>query len=384
VGVAADVSARVDGAVLVAPALPQYLLDTKSIADVIDNPEILNPPPPIETGFTAVDKMLEGGVVPGALYSLMGRRGGGKTTLTENMIRRITSAGIRALFITREKTINGVLRSWIASETGISVKALKKHSTLPSHVKVGVSAVKRKFAKFPFQINENTSEIDQVCHVIKFEVAKGAKIVFIDQLSWLSCNGIEIRHEAVGEIIRRLKVSARENSIPIVLLVQPNRSGAGGDHLELHHIKGSSSVEEDCDGIIAIQKSSDNTMVLEVLKNREGAVGICSRLLTNFPCAQVTDDPAALEPYSDISARLSKAVKRMGPKPRWTPTDIKKLCSIDGSTHTDLFNAIMDSKLKLKERAAKTAISESVKAGALRKPGELYFPGGGVPAEEAQ
>ena len=100
--------------------------------------------------------------------------------------------------------------------------------------------------------------------------ASKAKFVVIDQLNKINVGSGNI-YEMFTKRAQGLKLICNRLKIPIMCLAQASRDSDGGE-IQLKHLKGSASIEEEADVIMLLQREGDtsNNSKLFIKKNRSG------------------------------------------------------------------------------------------------------------------
>ena len=272
----------------------------KPLADLLDDPEILNAQPRISSSYGNLDSALNGGFVPSGLYVLAGMTGKCKSTLIANLCRRVAQAGEKAVLFNLEDTETSLTRKLLAQSSEIPVRKLEQFQNAKDDEIERLKNAKADLRNIPLYIDSQTAQLTDIERSIRASAVKGAKLFCIDQTSWLRVANVDNDYEEASEISRRLKVLARELNVVVLVLVQVNRAGAAlnstGDRIQLFHLRSSGRLEQDSDGVLIIQAvnydelTAKGSIELEVAKHRHGQRGTNVYFDYKARCARI--DPA--------------------------------------------------------------------------------------------
>lgn len=272
---------------------PQLLADTlSSYMDVITR-RINGLDRPIATGFTDVDRMMDGGLERGTLTVVAGRPGTGKTAFGLGVARNMAEQGV-ALFLSMEMSCVQVNDRNVAALGQIPLAWLRhpnedaKPGTDEALHWDRMSSACRKAAELRLFIDDQTGlnllQVRSKARKVK-RTAGALDVIVLDQLSFLTGAQSEKSYEQVGEYTRGLIALAKELDCAVVLLCQlnrkceerPNKRPIAADLAQ------SGSIEQDAANIIMLyrdelyDKRPDNTErgICEVttVKQRQGQPG---------------------------------------------------------------------------------------------------------------
>ncbi len=290
---------------------------SQHIAALLNDPELLNPPPRIPTSFEALDAALAGGLVLRGMYVLAGLTGRGKSTLCANLARRLAVSGNQVLWVTLEDEPLIAARRLLAQVSGVPIIALENFQRPGAVTREEVRRVedaKHVLAALPLRIDTTVSDIHDLERQVRRHAAQGTKVCLIDQSSWLHVPDADGPFAEAAQIARRLKILAKELGVVIVILVQVNRTGANaikdGQDIELFHIRDSGKWEEDSDAVLIMQSMDDAPdgsalMRVDLKKHRRGQSGSRVHLKARLTCGIIEDSPLHLAP-EDIAAAKQK------------------------------------------------------------------------------
>lgn len=231
----------------------------------------------IKTGIYSLDDKL-GGLLPGAVYILSGRPGGGKSAFA--MFASIAAAkqGKRVAFWSLEMLYTSIAERAAAILSGEDVRHYLK--TGQGNVK-RIALAAKEFCELPIHIEDSPGlTIDQLkSQARRFREEKKVDLFVIDYLTLLRTTGrFENRVNEVGAMTRAIKVIALECQVPVLLLAQMNRDIEKRESQvpRLSDLRDSGSCEQDADAVMFLTPDSkegepDNGLVnLWIRKNRNG------------------------------------------------------------------------------------------------------------------
>lgn len=230
----------------------------------------------IPTSIHSVDYYTYGGLAGGSLVILAARPSVGKTTIGLQMALNASKLGKKTLIFSLEMSSEELVQRLILSTGYITPTEFYTKQFDWSNYEKAVSEVTNK----NLIINERSSGVDEICQKIRVECQTGdCKFAMIDYLGLIPLtNTRQNVAVALGEITRKLKLTAKECNIPILLLSQLNRQSASENRSpQLYDLRDSGAIEQDADMVIMLEKAKDdigeimeNTIDLWIRKNRNG------------------------------------------------------------------------------------------------------------------
>ena len=243
----------------------------------------------IKTGFTELDKLLQGGLKKGNLYLIAARPAVGKTSLAMNIITNVglfteKTCAIYSIDIPKEEL---ELRMF-CSVSGVSLyKALNDELTTDDWIKLEEEKNKVKKSKINIVFSETLSDEEVINECRKVKREQGLDIVMIDYIQLMTTTDSEGMLSCslmCSAISRRLKLLAKELDVAIILLSQlPRRIEERTNHRSLlSDLRQYGTLEVNADVVMFIYNpytyekyiSSKNGIVeLIVARNRNGKEG---------------------------------------------------------------------------------------------------------------
>lgn len=236
----------------------------------------------------SVNKFL-GGIRPGELTIWTGHSGHGKTTAALNLAYWVASASIPVMVMSFENTLDSVLRKLIEIQSGESLFGEDPTTGQITFNKTDswMDAQIKKLDNLPiYFLNTRTQNgyfdvkaIETICEYgVKFH---NVALFVIDHLHYfLKIQNANHQTHEIDESIRRISGLARNLSTHILLIAHPykteNPQTGKLATLGLYCIKGSSSVVQEANNFVVIEKSSKDDKAKSqwvMLKSREWRTG---------------------------------------------------------------------------------------------------------------
>lgn len=248
----------------------------------------------IPTGYPTVDK-ITGGLKPQQVFCIGGRTGVGKTFTAIQITVKAAEAGNTVLFFSLEMGFDEIRERFLSYQSGVSLTKITNR-TYNDEERQLIDNAAKQLKKLPFITIPNSNgqiNIDYVCdYAAKQSVAQGDAthpaglgLIIIDYLQLLGVSKKmqyeRVRERQVADISHRLKELAMRLNIPVLSLVQLNRSrNADGssnapksdDVRESYAIKQDASVflTIDMHSSDAVAGESGGTCHFNIDKNRGG------------------------------------------------------------------------------------------------------------------
>lgn len=231
----------------------------------------------IPTGVSSIDQYLNGGWHGGTLNIIAARPSVGKTTLVMQFAQTAIKDPGDVLFFSLEMSAKELAKRAMISTGKVSAMDFyiggridwEKFETaiaesISDNILVNDSAL---------TLSEITADIARYCQQGR------VKMVIIDYLGLIALAGGGSQNvvQQIAEITRRLKLTAKQYDIPILLLCQLSRSSAAERrHPELYDLRDSGSIEQDADTVLMLERANDDGVLVEntidvwIRKNRGG------------------------------------------------------------------------------------------------------------------
>lgn len=207
----------------------------------------------LSTGFRDLDSMTCG-LYPGDLIVVAGRPSMGKTTMAVNFAENVAVAGGCAFVVSLEMGASQLVERSMARFGNISTQALRFGDLDDEGFRRVSDSLARLTGKRLVIADDPT-----MSHVARIRLAArkvrqrhgGLDLIVIDYLQLMRGDG-NTRNEELGEITRALKLLAREQACPIVLLSQLSRKVEERTDKRplLSDLRDSGSIEQDADVVL--------------------------------------------------------------------------------------------------------------------------------------
>lgn len=226
------------------------------------------------TGLSFLDYMLGDEWPRQAITIIIGQPGGGKTGLVcDSMLKMANLEDPRkSLFISLEMPKKKIVARLLANHTRIDGLRIRKGEITEEEVK-RLDRGMEEIARLPIYINDGRGLTvdDIILQVREHKELYNIDVVFVDYLQLVSHTG-DSEHEELGRITQRLRDTAKELDIAVVILAQQNRAYTG-----IQSISGSGKVGQNADVVVEIKMVTDDEdqrlVSFDFHKNRDGPVG---------------------------------------------------------------------------------------------------------------
>ncbi len=236
----------------------------------------------LPTGFADLDHKLSG-LHPDDLIILAGRPAMGKTALALNIAENVATSGKPALVFSLEMSNKQLATRSVASLGGVSMERMRNGRLLDSDWD-GITAALGRLHEAPLIIDESggLTVSQMAARARRVMRRQGLALIVIDYLQLMRGEGNN-RNEELGDLTRRLKLMAKDLSVPVVLLSQLSRKVEERTNKRplMSDLRESGAIEQDADVILMVYRDeyynsgSPDVGTAEVLitKHRMGATG---------------------------------------------------------------------------------------------------------------
>lgn len=193
----------------------------------------------------------------------------GKTSYVLNIANEMTNKGVPTLIMPFEGGIDFVGKRFLQVKFNKTEEDFEH--TMPSEW----SEIIESCIKTPVYFT--TPKRQEITDTMKkAKLLFDTQIVIVDHLDYLVRNVQGNRSEEIANTLQELKRFAEENKILVVVVSHVRKMDVGGASLKrkptLNDLKGSSSIEQDSQVVIMLNKLSDTELEVDVQKNK-GAMG---------------------------------------------------------------------------------------------------------------
>ena len=257
--------------------------------------------PFLKTGFVAIDNKVN--IQAGELVVIAGRPAQGKTALGQVILQNVVdnTQGV-AVFFSMEMAKTQVLQRFMSSKANI---ILPKVTSGQGFKEDDFNNLVKLEEKYKDNCNLYIDDRKLTTAQMRTELNKIRKkhgkieVVLVDYLQivgGISATNASERSTVIADIATTLKDFSKEYNCPVIALAQLNRDAIGRP--QMSHIAESAGIERIADHIWAIYRPPQpddmppsDTVELEVLKQRQGAIGtiplrfegIYTRFTDNLP-----------------------------------------------------------------------------------------------------
>lgn len=239
--------------------------------------------PGMKTGFTQLDEMT-GGFRGGELIVLAGRPAMGKTGMALALAVNLAKSGKKVQVFEAEMSSNDIATRCISSLSRLPLVQLRSKKIADTDMNRLVKFT-AEFTDLPLEVVDSAGWTVTAIRAAAMKKASttGLDVIVIDYLQLLQTEKKGGNtNDAVADQTRRLKILARELSVPIILLSQLNRGveGRTDKHPALSDLRDSGAIEQDADAVLLLYRGNyydeeipANIGEMILAKNRNGPTG---------------------------------------------------------------------------------------------------------------
>ena len=260
--------------------------------------------PGLPWGLRDLDSLMQP-AAGGEMIVLAARPGVGKTTLAETIAETWALSG-PVLFCSLEMSVPQLLDRSIARHARIpSPDIIRGRLTADQERLARDVAASRKdvdlwYLDDPFA---QTGSLRAAAARVRI-LAGGLVGIVVDYLQLLKDGGgNESEVQRVTRISRQVKAIAREYEVPVLCLSQLSRAVESRDdkHPKLYDLRESGAIEQDADRVLGLYRvSGESKMDVELLKNRQGPVGLRTIYLDTEYCRFIDDPVEQMHHYVSL------------------------------------------------------------------------------------
>lgn len=248
-----------------------------------------------KTGWKSFDGIL-GGIERKTVTTVAARPSMGKTAFGVDLAYNLAKNDVPVCFFSAEMDAEDISKRFITSQSGIGTRYLLDYKYLnkdKNRIKL-IEWATRKISELPLIVDDHAGlSIEDISWKMQKYAKDGYKVFIIDYIQFIKVRqkvGQGKDHEKISYMMRELKTLAKKHNVAIVNLAQIGRGleKERQKRPQLSDIKGSGSIEENSDKVIALHRpwfyergtsTSANLkrankiqqMQVFVLKNRNGA-----------------------------------------------------------------------------------------------------------------
>lgn len=228
----------------------------------------------VPTGFYTLDYLTYGGFNSGNLVILAARPSVGKTAIMLQMAKAAAYSGKSVNLFNLEMTNTELAQRFLFSTGKLTPLQVAKGEVVWQDFEIA----SQQFASKPIYLNDSATTDDEIISRITLNSQAGkCDIAFIDYLGLIHMSGKTPLYQAIAEVTKRLKQTAKACRIPIVLLCQLSRASVSERRSpQLYDLRDSGSIEQDADIVLMLERAEDEEgkdVNMWVRKNRQGKAG---------------------------------------------------------------------------------------------------------------
>lgn len=247
--------------------------------------------------------------VPGELTVLAARPGVGKTSLATQIAMHHAKRGRPVLYCSLEMDSEALGSRVLYAAAGLNNQSIRTRGMQATDID-SLAVAKETEGDLPLYVwSPPRVKVGVVRAMAAAVKAKhGLKLIIVDYTAWIVPDDPRAnRRDQIGEIVKGLRDMGKRLGVPVLLLHQLNREGAG-EKPQLTHLRESGCVEEDADIVAFIHPldAQPPQSLLIVAKSRQGAKG--ERPLRWYPESTMFGemDDAPIEDHASYDQRFTE------------------------------------------------------------------------------
>ncbi len=254
----------------------------------------------ILTGYSVLDKYI-GSFCGGDYIALGGATRMGKTSIALNLAKMFCAQDKKVLYCSLEMPLEQLQNRFASLTAGLNASKFRSVGFTETELKQYEDSLNTLTQWNLYVLCDYNLTIDKLKFYVQEQKKKGLDFLIIDYLGLIAGYNNKGLYEKSTIISRKLKLLATELDIPILVLVQLNRSlkDRADKRPILSDIRESGAIEQDADFVLFAHReyvyTQDESMIndLEILiaKNRHGLSDVCCNLHFDLNTQEITDKP---------------------------------------------------------------------------------------------
>jgi len=232
----------------------------------------------IPTPWEKLTKALGGGLLNGEVYAIGGNTGSGKTSLGLQFAIKALRTGYGVLMFSMEMDRPAVMQRMIGMEARVDLneyRELDARNMDTSAMRMALGRFTAEFLDLPFIVSRKSrvtpQYVVQECRRLKEKMPR-LDLILVDHLQLMTPdeNHRGSEYEKFTEISRKLKESAVELNVPVLLMSQTSRNNSHErrTELELADLRGSGAIEEDLAAAFLLYPDRDDANLCKSIPGR--------------------------------------------------------------------------------------------------------------------
>lgn len=243
--------------------------------------ELDDPAPWLATGLRRLDHYLDGGLRPGEVFVMAARPSVGKSALALQVMLNVAEEGIPVALWSLEMRPEQWARRALCALSGVNPRSVRR-GEIDAFERQRILAAQQHFDTLPIHIAPSayTDPNNWRADARREVEDHGCELLVIDYLQIMQPppDG-KSREQEVSTHTRKIKTTANEMGISVLLIAQLNRNAEGRVPV-LSDLRESGAVEQDADEVFFLHREKDpdrhvmaDTALGILAKNRDGETG---------------------------------------------------------------------------------------------------------------
>jgi replicative DNA helicase len=252
----------------------------------------------VQTGYEAVDKVI-GSFCGGDYIALGGATGMGKTSIALNFTKMFCAFGKKVLYCSLEMPLEQLQNRFASMTVGLNASKFRSTGFSKEEFEQYQKALNTLNEWSLYVLCDYNLTVEKLKIYAMEQMKHGLDVIVIDYLGLLNGYNNKALYEKSTIISRKIKVLATELNIPILVLVQLNRSlkDRADKRPILSDIRESGAIEQDADFVLFAHRpyvysndeSQKNDLEIIVAKNRHGESNAICQLDFNLQTQEISN-----------------------------------------------------------------------------------------------
>ena len=252
----------------------------------------------ILTGYADLDKYI-GSFCGGDYIALGGATRMGKTSIALNLAKMFCAQDKKVLYCSLEMPLEQLQNRFASLTAGLNASKFRSAGFTDEELQKYENSLKTLTQWNLYVLCDYNLTVEKLKIYAQEQKKTGLDFIIIDYLGLLNGYNNKGLYEKSTIISRKLKLLATELDVPILVLVQLNRSlkDRADKRPILSDIRESGAIEQDADYVLFAHReyvytnneSQINDLEILVAKNRHGLSDVCCNLHFNLSTQEITD-----------------------------------------------------------------------------------------------